>query len=468
MSQANHYNGNFNKKTAEAAKPVESMLGKSLPSNIDAERAILGAILLNDECYHTIADALLATDFYMPSHKAIYQAIVSLASNNQRVDMITLQNQLESQKEMEVAGGVIYLVGLQEDIPSVGLIEQHAQIVKSKATLRSLINSSVGIITDCYNQADKDIESIIDEAERRIFDVSSSNMNKDFVQLDIWLKKTFQHLSSIKSSSKGVTGVSSQFEQLDHMTSGFQKGDLLILAARPSMGKTSFALNLAVNAAKNKMSVGFFSLEMSAEQLTLRLLSTESGINHQSIRNATISSEEWIELTHVAADLAQMKFSIDDTAGISIMELRAKARKLKAKSGVDMIVVDYLQLLHSSKKHENRHQEVSEISRSLKALAKELEVPIIALSQLSRAVDSRVDKRPMLSDLRESGAIEQDADVIMFMYRDIVYNSETEDPSSAELIIGKQRNGPTGMVPLQFIRELTKFESSSGNQGSNY
>ena len=207
---------------------------------------------------------------------------------------------------------------------------------------------------------------------------------------------------------------------------------------------------------------------MSAEQFTLRLLSTESGISHQSIRNATISSEEWIELTHVAADLAQMKFFIDDTAGISIMELRAKARKLKARHGVDMIIVDYLQLLHSNKKHENRHQEVSEISRALKGLAKELEVPIIALSQLSRAVDSRVDKRPLLSDLRESGAIEQDADVIMFMYRDIVYNPETENPASAELIIGKQRNGPTGTVPLQFIRELTKFESAGGGQDSHY
>ncbi|MBP6869744.1 replicative DNA helicase [Candidatus Babeliales bacterium] len=462
MSQATNQNhNNFYKKTTDPVKPVESMLGKSLPSNIDAERAILGAILLNDECYHGIADLLLAADFYMPAHRAIYQAIVTLASSNQRIDMITLQHQLEAQKEMDVAGGVIYLVGLQEDIPSVGLIEQHAQIVKSKSTLRSLINSSVGIITDCYNQTDKDIESIIDEAERRIFDVSTRTANKDFIQLDIWLRKTFQHLSSIKSSSKGVTGVSSSFEQLDNMTSGFQKGDLIILAARPSMGKTAFALNLSVNAAKNKMAVGFFSLEMSAEQLTLRLLSTESGISHQSIRNATISSEEWIELTHVAADLAQMKFFIDDTAGISIMELRAKARKLKAKHGVDLLVVDYLQLLHSSKKHENRHQEVSEISRSLKGLAKELGVPIIALSQLSRAVDSRVDKRPLLSDLRESGAIEQDADVIMFMYRDIVYNPETENPASAELIIGKQRNGPTGTVALQFIRELTKFESAS-------
>ncbi len=468
MSQANSSYTNYTKKSTEPTKPVESMLGKSLPSNIDAERAILGAILLSDECYHSIADVLLAADFYMPAHKAIYQAIQTLAGSNQRIDMITLQHQLEAQKEMDVAGGIIYLVGLQEDIPAVGLIEQHAQIVKGKATLRSLISSSVGIITDCYNQSDKEIESIIDEAERRIFDVSSRTSNKDFVQLDIWLRKTFQHLSSIKSSSKGVTGVCSSFEVLDHMTSGFQKGDLIILAARPSMGKTAFALNLAVNAAKNKMSVGFFSLEMSAEQLTLRLLSTESGINHQSIRNATISSEEWIELTHVAADLAQMKFFIDDTAGISIMELRAKARKLKARGGVDMIIVDYLQLLHSNKKHENRHQEVSEISRALKGLAKELGVPIIALSQLSRAVDSRVDKRPMLSDLRESGAIEQDADVIMFMYRDIVYNPETENPASAELIIGKQRNGPTGMVPLQFIRELTKFESAGAGQDSHY
>lgn len=469
MSQQNSsFNNNYQKKQVDTVKPVESMLGKSLPSNVDAERAILGAILLNDECYHSIAEILMPEDFYMPAHKAIYKAVATLAGNSQRIDMITLQNQLEAQKEMSVAGGVIYLVGLQEDIPAVGLIEQHAQIVKSKSTLRTLINSSVGIITDCYNQADKDIEAIIDDAERKIFEVSSRTSNKDFVQLDIWLRKTFQHLSSIKSTSKGVTGVSSSFEQLDNMTSGFQKGDLIILAARPSMGKTAFALNLAVNAAKNKMSVGFFSLEMSAEQLTLRLLSTESGISHHSIRNATISSEEWIELTHVAADLAQMKFFIDDTAGISIMELRAKARKLKAKSDVDMLIVDYLQLLHSNKKHENRHQEVSEISRALKGLAKELGVPIIALSQLSRAVDSRMDKRPMLSDLRESGAIEQDADVIMFMYRDIVYNPETENPASAELIIGKQRNGPTGMVPLQFLRELTKFESAGGSEDSHY
>ena len=244
------------------------------------------------------------------------------------------------------------------------------------------------------------------------------------------------------------------------MTSGFQKGDLIVIASRPSMGKTALSLSLAAHAAEEKFSVGFFSLEMSAEQLTLRLLSMKAGIAHHNIRNANISSDEWLELTNVAAQLAGMKLFIDDTAMLSIMDLRAKARKLKNEHGLDLLVIDYLQLLRSTKRHENRHQEVSEISRSLKALAKELEIPIIALSQLSRAVDSRVDKRPILSDLRESGAIEQDADLIMFLYRDVVYNQDTENPALSELILGKQRNGPTGTIYMNFLRELTKFEET--------
>ena len=280
----------------------------------------------------------------------------------------------------------------------------------------------------------------------------------NFVQLNIWLKKTFQHLSDIKSTSRGITGIASGYRKLDKMSSGFQKGDFIVLAARPSMGKTALALSLVASAANNGHTIGFFSLEMSAEQLTLRLLSSESGIPLHNIKNATISSEEWIEVTNVAARLAEVKIFIDDTAAISIMDLRARARKLKLEHNVQMIVIDYLQLLHSSRNHENRHQEVSEISRSLKALAKELEIPVISLSQLSRAVDSRMDKRPMLSDLRESGAIEQDADLLMFLYRDIVYNPEAENPALTELIIGKQRNGPTGTVYLHFARELTKFE----------
>jgi replicative DNA helicase len=436
----------------------ETLLGKTLPMSLEAEKSVLGAVLMDDECFGMLEQHILPQDFYVIAHQLIYKHMLDLVRGNKRIDMITIQDSLQKAGELVAVGDVAYLIGLQENIPSFGMIEQHVHIIKAKSILRNLISSSVDIITSCYDQNDSDIDAVIDEAEKKIFQIIHNRTKQNFVQLNIWLKKTFQHLSSIKSSSKGITGVATHFKTLDRMTSGFQPGDLVILAARPSMGKTSLALNVAVNAARAGVGVGIFSLEMAAEQLTLRLLSTESGVDHQKIRNATLSSQEWIEITHVAGELADMKLFIDDTAGINIMELRAKARQLKAKSDIKMLVVDYLQLLHSSRRHENRHQEVSEISRFLKALAKELSLPIIALSQLSRAVDSRVDKRPLLSDLRESGAIEQDADVIMFLYRDVVYNQETENPDQAELIIGKQRNGPTGTVNLRFLRELTKFE----------
>lgn len=436
----------------------ETLLGKTLPMSLEAEKSVLGAVLMEDNSFGILEEHLQPQDFYIPAHQIIFKNMLALVRSNQRVDVITLQDSLQKSGELIAVGDVAYLIELQENIPTFGMLEQHVQIIKAKAVLRNLISSSVDIITSCYSQNDQELDTVIDEAEKKIFQIIHNRTKQNFVQLNIWLKKTFQHLSSIKSSSRGITGVATQFKGLDRMTSGFQPGDLIILAARPSMGKTSFALNVAINAARQGMSVGVFSLEMAAEQLTLRLLSTESGIDHQKIRNATISSEEWIGLTHVAAELGDMKLFIDDTAGINIMELRAKARQLKSKHDVGMLVVDYLQLLHSSRRHENRHQEVSEISRFLKALAKELSIPIIALSQLSRAVDGRMDKRPLLSDLRESGAIEQDADVIMFLYRDVVYNQDTEHPDLAELIIGKQRNGPTGTVSLKFLRELTKFE----------
>lgn len=436
----------------------ETLLGKTLPMSLDAEKSVLGAVLMDDECFASLEQELLPQDFYVVAHQIIYKHMLDIIRSNKRIDMITLQDSMQKSGELAAAGDIQYLIGLQENIPAFGMLTQHVQIIKAKSILRNLISSSVDIITSCYSQNDSDLDAVIDEAEKKIFQIIHNRTKQNFVQLNIWLKKTFQHLSSIKSSSKGITGVATNFKTLDRMTSGFQPGDLIILAARPSMGKTSLALNVAVNAARSGIGVGIFSLEMAAEQLTLRLLSTESGVDHQKIRNATLSSQEWIEITHVAGELADMKLFIDDTAGINIMELRAKARQLKAKNDVKMLVVDYLQLLNSSRRHENRHQEVSEISRFLKALAKELGLPIIALSQLSRAVDSRMDKRPMLSDLRESGAIEQDADVIMFLYRDIVYNQETENPDQAELIIGKQRNGPTGTVNLRFLRELTKFE----------
>ncbi|MCL4380348.1 replicative DNA helicase [Candidatus Dependentiae bacterium] len=439
---------------------AESIVGKTLPASIEAERSVLGAVLLNDSLVVQVAEIIAATDFYHPPHQLVWQAIITLSQELKRVDLVSVQDQLIKMQQLEAIGGVVYLASLQEDILSLGLAVQHAQIIKEKALLRQLITSATDIIANCYNQNSQDIAAVLDEAEKTIFTIAHAQNKSQFVQLNIWLKKTFAHLSDIKTHARGITGVPTGFGSLDQITSGLQPGDLIILAARPSMGKTSLALNVAVNAAAMDRSVGVFSLEMSAEQLTLRLLSTESGISHQSIRNATISSDEWITLTHVAAKLAQYKLFIDDTAGLSIMDLRARARKLAAEHNCQMLIIDYLQLLHSTRRHENRHQEVSEISRSLKALAKELNLPIIALSQLSRAVDSRMDKRPMLSDLRESGAIEQDADVIAFLYRDVVYNQETENPNMAELIIGKQRNGPTGTVFMHFIKELTKFEDA--------
>ena len=438
------------------------ILGKQLPFNIEAERAVLGSLLLNDELILRVSETLLPLDFYQPAHKKIYDAVLSLNNQHKRIDIITLQDELKKRGDLDQIGGVIYLVSLQEDLPAVGLIEQHAAIVKDKAILRELIGSATDIISSCYAQSDKDISSVVDNAENTIFQIANRRVSQSFVQLNIWLKKTFKHLSDIKSHSKGITGIASSYAKLDEKTSGFQPGDLVVLAARPSMGKTALAINIATRAAMDGHAIGIFSLEMSAEQLTLRILSAESGIYHKNIRNATISSEEWVELTNVAAQLAEKRIFIDDSPSLSIFDLRIKARKLKLQGNLDMLVIDYLQLLHSTKRHENRHQEVSEISRSLKALAKELSIPVFALSQLSRAVDSRMDKRPMLSDLRESGAIEQDADVIMFLYRDALYNPDTENPDLAELIIGKQRNGPTGVVNLNFVRELTRFDEYNG------
>lgn len=444
--------------TASKSSVSSSIQEKRIPSNIEAERAILSALLLHDDTVNRVSEFLAPDDFYSKQHKLIYQAILTISQAHKQVDIITLQDELTKKNELEVAGGLVYLISLQEDIPSLGLIDQHARIVKEKAILRSLINSAASIINNCYRQSDTEIDEVLDEAEKTIFQIANKRTSQSFVQIDIWLKKTFQHLSNIKSHKKGITGIPSGFRVLDQMTSGFQNGDLVILAARPSVGKTALALCIASHVARHNFTVGIFSLEMSAEQLVLRILSADSGVSHHNIRNATISSDEWIELTNSAANLAEKKIFIDDTAVLTSMELRTKVRKLKAEHNLQFLVIDYLQLIHTEKRYENRHQEISAISRSLKSLAKELNIPIIALSQLSRAVESRMDKRPMLSDLRESGAIEQDADLIMFLYRDIIYNADTQRPDQAELIIGKQRNGPTGTLNLLFVKELTKFE----------
>jgi len=436
----------------------DSLLGKNLPASLSAEKAVLSAILLNEENLAQVSDFLYSRDFYSRSHQVIYQALLDLSQSGKKIDLVVLQDHLEAKKELDNIGGLMYLMGLQEDIPSVGLIEQHAKIIKEKATLRSLIYASAEIISNCYESRSDDINEVLDTAEKKIFQISSKASNQSFIPINTLLKQTFKQLANVKSLRDGVTGVPSGFAKFDEMTSGMQRSDLLILAARPSMGKTALALNIALNSWHAGFSVGIFSLEMSAEQLVLRMLSTESRIPHQKIRNAMITSDEWMELTNTAARLAEAKMYIDDSASMTIMELRAKARRLKAKHDIKLLIVDYLQLLHGGQRYENRTQEISMISRSLKALAKELRIPVLALSQLSRSLESRMDKRPMLSDLRESGAIEQDGDVIFFIYRDVVYNPDTEHPDLSEVIIGKQRNGPIGSLYVRFIGEIAHFE----------
>jgi len=441
----------------------ESLLGKHLPANVDAERSVLGAVLLNDAQFGPLSELLQATDFYMPQHTIIFDAMLEVVRQSKRIDMVTLQDELTKKNQLDAAGGIVYLVALQEDIPSVGMVEHHATLIKEKAVLRELIGSATTIITECYKQDEGGIDAMLDHAEKTIFQIANKRTAQQFVQLDIWLKKTFQHLSEIKAHRTGITGVPTGYRKLNEMTSGFQAGDFVVLAARPAMGKTSLALNIMLHAAQDGYKVGMFSLEMPAEQLALRLLSTESGISFHRIRNASMSSDEWLVLTQVAGQLTQLPICIDDSPAQTSMDVRAKARKLRAEGKLDFLVIDYLQLLYASRRHENRHQEVSEISRSLKALAKELSIPILALSQLSREVDKRMDKRPLLSDLRESGAIEQDADLIMFLYRDAIYNPDIHDPielAKSELIVGKQRNGPTGTIYLNFVSELTKFEDT--------
>lgn len=450
----------FEKKQESSARArrSETIIGKGLPASIEAEKALLAALLLNSDNITLVSDLVHAQDFYQRNHQLLYQVLVELLQATQYVDLIVLQDALEKKGILEEIGGITYLIELQEDIPSIGLVKQHARIIKSKAILRELIHSAADIIETCYDQKVEKIDEVLDNAEKKIYHIAHKISPPSFVKIDILLKETFKQLSEVKSHQGQITGIPSSFKQFDEMTSGMQRGDLLILAARPSMGKTALAMNIALSAWKHEFPVGIFSLEMPAEQLVLRTLASETEIPYQKIRNALVSTDEWMVLTNHAAYLSEAQIFIDDTAGLNIMELRAKARKLKAEQDIKLLVIDYLQLINSHVRHENRNQEISAISRSLKALAKELDIPILALSQLSRSLENRMDKRPMLSDLRESGAIEQDADVVFFIYRDVVYNPDTENPNLAEIIIGKQRNGPTGSFYVNFKGNVIKFE----------
>ncbi|MDQ0176285.1 replicative DNA helicase [Bacillus chungangensis] len=428
------------------------------PQNIEAEQAVLGAIFLEPASLILVSEILIPEDFYRNSHQLLFDVMLKLNEDGKAVDVITVTEELSSAKQLEDVGGLSYLSELAGAVPTAANIEYYARIVEEKSLLRRLIKTATTIAQDGYARQDE-VEEVLDEAERNIMEVANRKNTSAFQNIKDVLVKTYDNIELLHHRKGDVTGIPSGFSELDRMTAGFQRNDLIIVAARPSVGKTAFALNIAQNVAtKTEENVAIFSLEMGAEQLVMRMLCSEGNINAQNLRTGTLTSEDWRKLTMAMGSLSNSGIFIDDTPGIRISEIRSKCRRLKQEHGLGMILIDYLQLIQGSgRMKENRQQEVSEISRSLKALARELEVPVIALSQLSRGVEQRQDKRPMMSDIRESGSIEQDADIVAFLYRDDYYDSESENKNIIEIIIAKQRNGPVGTVQLAFVKEYNKF-----------
>ncbi|MFH1219633.1 MAG: replicative DNA helicase [Candidatus Eisenbacteria bacterium] len=444
------------------------------PQALEAEMAVLGAILLDRDA---IARALEIIDdkcFYSSQHCKIFNAVISLYDRNEAVDLITLTEELRKSNDLDAVGGITYLESVLSSVATSANIEHHAKIVLEKSTLRRLIEASTQIINESYN-GQIEVAELIDRAERRIFEISGSKLRKGFVAMQDIIKDSFELVEQLYQQKRYVTGLESGFKDLDTMTAGFHAGDFVVVAGRPSMGKTSFALNIAQHVAiKHKIPVAVFSLEMTKEQLMLRVLCSEARVKAHSVRTGFVGKNEWGKLTRAAGALHDAPIYIDDSADLNVLEMRAKARRLKSEVDLGLVIVDYLQLIRGHQRAENRQQEISHISRSLKALAKELSIPVMALSQLSRAVEQRErkEKRPILSDLRESGAIEQDADVVIFIYRPFVYKQSgdaaesgdaamAEDRRKAEIIVGKQRNGPTGHVDLIFFDEYTRFEDKA-------
>ncbi len=429
------------------------------PQNIEAEMCVLGSMLLEDEARGRAVEILVPQSFYKESHQKIFEAIVDLYEKREAVDLVTLTSELNKRKQLEEVGGAGYLASLVNIVPTSAHLEYYAKIVKEKALLRQLINTATHIITASYESADE-ADLLLDKAEQMIFEIAQRRIEQTFVPVKEILKDSFKVIEDLYNRKQFVTGVPSGFKDLDQLTAGFQPGDLIVLASRPAMGKTSFCLNVVrYVAVEEKLPVAFFSLEMSKEQLVQRMLWAEARIDGRKLLNGFLGESAFPKLSMAAGRLSEAPIYIDDTPAISVLELRAKARRLKAQHNIQLISVDYLQLMQGRGRVENRQQEISEISRSLKALAKELHLPVIAISQLSRAVESRERKKPQLSDLRESGAIEQDADIVAFIYRDDYYNPSDENKGKAEIIIGKQRNGPTGKVDLAFIQEYARFEN---------
>ncbi|WP_416827919.1 replicative DNA helicase [Ectobacillus polymachus] len=437
---------------------TEVFADRTPPQNIEAEQAVLGAMFLEQEAVTVAFEVLSAEDFYRAAHQKVFEAILTLFDKGKPIDLVTVTAELVDQNVLDEVGGVSYLAELANSVPTAANVEYYAHIVEEKSILRRLIRTATTIATDGYASEDE-VEDLLNEAERKILEVSQKKNTKGFQNIRDVLVATYDKIELLHNRQGDITGIPTGFSELDRMTAGFQKNDLIIVAARPSVGKTAFALNIAQNVAtKTDESVAIFSLEMGAEQLVMRMLCAEGNINAQRLRTGDLNAEDWGKLTMAMGSLSNAGIHIDDTPGIRVSEIRAKCRRLKQESGLSMILIDYLQLIQGSgKRGENRQQEVSDISRSLKALARELEVPVIALSQLSRGVESRQDKRPMMSDIRESGSIEQDADIVAFLYRDDYYDKETEKKDIIEIIIAKQRNGPVGTVELAFVKEYNKF-----------
>ena len=432
------------------------------PQSIDAEMSVLGAMLIKKEAITQAQELLKADDFYREAHRLVYDAMLELAGNGEPVDLVTLTEALRKKEILEKVGGISFLTQLANYTPTAANIVYHAKIVKEKSELRHLIDAATEIASAAYEATDE-VTDIMDDAEKKILAIAGSQSTGGFEPIKDIVINAIDHVESIYESKGGLTGIGTGFADLDAMTSGLQKSDLILVAARPSMGKTAFTLNIATHAAMNGSTVAFFSLEMSKEQLVQRMLCSEGAIDSQRLRTGKLDDKEWQELIKTADKVSKAKLFIDDTAGISVMELRSKARRLKAEHGLDLIVIDYLQLMQGRSKggDNSRQQEISEISRSLKALARELDVPVVALSQLSRSVESRTVKKPMLSDLRESGSLEQDADIVMFLYREDYYDQETEKKNITEVMISKHRNGPIGSIELFFQKEFTKFRDLS-------
>ncbi|MBI2619325.1 MAG: replicative DNA helicase [Ignavibacteriales bacterium] len=438
--------------------------GRVPPQAMDVEMAVLGAMLLEKEAIAKAVEVLDETAFYKPAHQQIFSAMIGLFERSEPVDLITLVEELRGRGQLEKVGGEYYLTELTTKVTSAANIEFHAHIVLEKALMRQLIASSSQVINRAYSETE-DALDLLDEAEQRIFQISEQRMKKTFVSMNTAVHSTMELLESIHGKHSGITGVPAGFTELDNLTGGFQKSDMVVIAGRPSQGKTALVLSLARNASViHNVPIGFFSLEMSTQQLVMRLICAEARVDAHSVRTGRLPEDEWRKLSTSVGRLYKAKIFIDDTPALTVLELRAKARRLKAEHSVGMVVVDYLQLMQGPKNAQSREQEISTISRSLKALAKELEIPVVALSQLNRAVEARGDKRPLLADLRESGAIEQDADVVVFVHRPEMFGIEKDEDGNstegmAELIVGKQRNGPTGTVRLAFIKNYARFEN---------